>query len=125
MGDEHDRKYDDDLAPENLGSGHGDQRLSAANRDKQDLHQFMRTDGGRSGTTIGASSAASFTCYNRGRDGAIGRVNTAPVNPVGRWGLIRAHCPVTQPKQTAPHSLAPESRTRRQENHGTPFRYRR
>jgi hypothetical protein len=32
--------------------------------------------------------------------------------------------PVIQPKQTSAHSLAPESRTRRQENHVAQFRYR-
>ena len=32
--------------------------------------------------------------------------------------------PVIQPKQTRAHSLAPESRTRRQENHVALFRYR-
>src|SRR6266536_4428635 len=39
------------------------------------------TDGARSGTTIGASSAASFTCCNRVRVGAIVRVNTALTRP--------------------------------------------
>jgi hypothetical protein len=32
--------------------------------------------------------------------------------------------PVIQPKQTRTHSLAPESRTWRQENHVAIFRYR-
>ena len=32
--------------------------------------------------------------------------------------------PVIQPKQTRAHSLAPESKTRRQENHVALFRYR-
>ena len=32
--------------------------------------------------------------------------------------------PVIQPKQTSPHSLVPESRTHRQENHMALFRYR-
>jgi hypothetical protein len=32
--------------------------------------------------------------------------------------------PITQPKQTRTHSLAPESRTLRQENHVALFRYR-
>src|SRR6266536_5444129 len=56
------------------------------------------TDGARSGTPIGASSAASFTCCNRVRVGAIVRVNTGLTRPStiasivgakrGRWCAI-------------------------------------
>ena len=50
-----------------------------------------------------------------------------PIRPrQSRWQMRfdTSPLPVIQPKQTRTHSLAPESRTPRQENHVTLFRYR-
>src|ERR1700755_656563 len=44
-------------------------------------YRTASADGGRIGTTTGASSAALFTCCNRVHDGAIVRVNTALTQP--------------------------------------------
>jgi hypothetical protein len=71
--------------------------------------------------------APSCTRLQHVNDAADDAPVVAPIRPRQSRRQMRLDTrplPVIQPKQASAHSLAPESRTRRQENHVALFRYR-